>query len=107
MFPLITWKEQAICLQKLQAVVITLSLLNFPEEYLMVKRTLTTLISLRCTGNVHAEVHFFSRCIHKMCSYKEVPGYISSGGPPYRGHKNKISLYNNLPKEIQVCPQCV
>ena len=54
MFPLITWKEQAICLQKLQAVVITLSLLNFLEEYLMVNRTLTTLISLRCTGNVHA-----------------------------------------------------
>ena len=54
MFPLITWKEQAICLQKLQAVVITLSLLNFLEEYLIVKRTLTTLISLRCTGNVHA-----------------------------------------------------
>ena len=49
-----TWKEQAICLQKLQAVVITLSLLNFLEEYLIVKRTLTTLISLRCTGNVHA-----------------------------------------------------
>ena len=47
MFPLITWKEQAICLQKLQAVVITLSLLNFLEEYLIVKRTLTTLISLR------------------------------------------------------------
>ena len=54
MFLLITWKEQAICLQKLQAVVITLSLLNFLEEYLIVKRTLTTLISLRCTGNVHA-----------------------------------------------------
>ena len=54
MFPLITWKEQAICLQKLQAVVITLSLLNFLEEYLIVKRTLTTSISLRCTGNVHA-----------------------------------------------------
>ena len=54
MFPLITWKEQAICLQKLQAVVITLSLLNFPEEYLIIKRTLTTLITLRCTGNVHA-----------------------------------------------------
>ena len=53
MFPLITWKEQAICLQKLQAVVITLSLVNFLEEYLIVKRTLTTLISLRCTGNVH------------------------------------------------------
>ena len=32
MFPLITWKEQAICLQKLQAVVITFSLLNFLEE---------------------------------------------------------------------------
>ena len=54
MFPLITCKDQAICLQKLQAVVITLSLLNFLEEYLIVKRTLTTLISLRCTGNVHA-----------------------------------------------------
>ena len=54
MFPHITWKEQAICLQKLQAVVITLSLLNFLEEYLIVKRTLTTLISLRCTGNVHS-----------------------------------------------------
>ena len=54
MFLLITWKEQAICLQMLQAVVITLPLLNFLEEYLIVKRTLTTLISLRCTGNVHA-----------------------------------------------------
>ena len=53
-FPLITWKEQAICLQKLQAVVITLLLLNFLEEYLIVKRNLTTLIFLRCTGNVHA-----------------------------------------------------
>ena len=48
-FPLLTRKEEAICLQKLQAVVITFSLLNFLEEYLMVKRTLTTLISLRCT----------------------------------------------------------
>ena len=54
MFPLITWREQAICLQKLQAVVITLSLVNFLEEYLIVKRTLTTLISLRCTENVRA-----------------------------------------------------
>ena len=54
MFPLTTWKEQAICLQKLQAVVITFSLLNFLDEYHIVKRTLTTLISLRCTGNVHA-----------------------------------------------------
>ena len=53
-FPLITWKKQAICFQKLQAVVITLSLLSFLEEYLIVKRTLTTLISLRCTGNVLA-----------------------------------------------------
>ena len=68
MFPLITWKEQAICLQKLQAVVITLSLLNFLEEYLIVKRTLTTSISLRCTGNVYALVRFFSdaftKCVH-------------------------------------------
>ena len=59
MFPPITWKEQVICLQKLQAVVITLWLLNFLEEYLIVKRTLTTLIPLRCTGNVHAYVRFF------------------------------------------------
>ena len=45
---------EAICLQKLQAVVITL-LFNFLEEYIIVKRTLTTaLISLRCTGNVRA-----------------------------------------------------
>ena len=45
MFPLITWKEQAICLQKLQTVVVTLSLLNFLNGYLIAKRTLTTLIS--------------------------------------------------------------
>ena len=75
MFPLITWTEQAICLQKLQAVIITLSLLNFPEEYLIIKRTLTTLISLLCTRNV------LSRCLHKMCSYKDVPGYMRSGAP--------------------------
>ena len=54
MFPLLSWKEQAICLQKLQAVVITFSLLNFLEEYLIVKRTLTTLTSLPCTGHVYA-----------------------------------------------------
>ena len=53
-FPLLTWKEQAICLQKLQAGVITLSWLNFLEEYHIAKLTLTTLISMRCTGNVHA-----------------------------------------------------
>ena len=33
------WKEQAICLQKLQAVVITFLLFNFLEEYIKVKRT--------------------------------------------------------------------
>ena len=32
-------KEQAICLQKLQAVVITFLLFNFLEEYIIVKRT--------------------------------------------------------------------
>ena len=37
-----------------EKMVITLSLLNFLEENLIVKRNLTTLISLRCTGNVHA-----------------------------------------------------
>ena len=42
MFSLITWKEQAICLQKLQAVVITFLLFNFLEEYIKVKRSLTT-----------------------------------------------------------------
>ena len=68
MFPLIPWKKQAICLQKLQAVVIILSFLNFLEEYLIVKRTLRTSISLRCTGNVYALVRFFSdaftKCVH-------------------------------------------
>ena len=44
---LIAWKEQAMFLQKFQTVVITLSLPNFLEEYFIVKRTLTTLISLR------------------------------------------------------------
>ena len=53
MFPFITWEVQAICLQKLQVVVITFLLFNFLEEYLIVKRTLTTLISLHCSGNVH------------------------------------------------------
>ena len=81
MFPLITWKEQAICLQKLQTMVVTYSLLNFLEEYVIVKRTLTTLTSLRCAGNVHALIRFFSRCIHKMCSYNEVSEYIRSGAP--------------------------
>ena len=70
MFKLITWKERAICLQKLQAVVITLSLLNFLEEYLIVKRTLTTLISLRCTGleMCMRKSNFFkaafTKCVH-------------------------------------------
>ena len=59
MFPIITWKEQPMCLQKVLAVVITSSLLNFLEEYLTVKRTLTILISLRCTGNVHAYFRSF------------------------------------------------
>ena len=75
----LTWKEQAICLQTLQAVVITFLLFNFLEEYIIVERTLTTLISLRCTGNVRALVRFFSRCIHKMFSCKEVPEYMRSG----------------------------
>ena len=35
-FPLIIWKEKAICLQKLQVVVITFLLFNFLEEYLTV-----------------------------------------------------------------------
>ena len=68
MFPLITWKEQAICLQKLQAVVITFSLLNFLEEYLIVKRTLTTLISLRCLEMCMGGSYFFqdafTKCVH-------------------------------------------
>ena len=38
----ITWKEQAICLQKSQAVIITFLLFNFLEEYIIVKLTLTT-----------------------------------------------------------------
>ena len=112
MFPLITWKEQAICLQKLQAVVITLWFLNFLEEYLIVKRTLTTSISLRCTGNVHAQVRFFSRCIYKMCSYKEVPGYIRSGAPLWTQKQTylwtvicpkKITLAHNVFEVTELC----
>ena len=68
MFPLITWKEQAICLQKLQGVVITLSLLNFLEEYLILKRTLTTLISLRSLEMCMRRSDFFedafTKCVH-------------------------------------------
>ena len=106
MFPLKTWKVQAIFRLKLQAVVITISLVNFLEKYLIVKRTLTTVIFLRCTWNVHAQVRFFSRCIHKMCSYKEGLGYIRSGAPLWT--KNiYISLYNDLPKKINVRPQSV
>ena len=48
-----TWKEQAVCLQKLQAVVITFLLFNFLEEYIIVKRTLTT-FTIELTGNVRA-----------------------------------------------------
>ena len=54
MFPLITRKEQAIFLQKLQAVVITSSLLNFLEEYLIVKRTLTKWV---CVGPIFFKMH--------------------------------------------------
>ena len=68
MFPLITWKELAICLQKLQAVVITLSLRNFPEEYLIVKRTLTTLIPCvvleMCRRRSDSFQDAFTKCVH-------------------------------------------
>ena len=47
-------KEKGMCVQKLQAVVITFLFFYFFEEYIILKRTLTTLISLRCTGNVRA-----------------------------------------------------
>ena len=52
MCPLITWKELAICLQKLRAVVITLSLRNFRIPHS--KTDFNDINSLRCTGNVHA-----------------------------------------------------
>ena len=43
----------------------------------------------------------FTKCVH-------IRKFLGIEGPElHRGHKNKISLYNNLPKEIQVCPQCV
>ena len=62
MFPLITWKEQAICRQKLQAVVITLSFLNFLEEYLIVKRTfdinfLALCWKCACVGSTFFKMH--------------------------------------------------
>ena len=74
MFPLITWKEQAICLQKLQAVVITLSLLNFLEEYLIEKRTLYNDINFLALYWKCACVDpIFSRCEQKLsqCTGKQ------------------------------------
>ena len=35
-----------------------------------------------CVGTI------FSRCIHKMCSYKEIPGYIRSGAPLWTQKQN-------------------
>ena len=91
MFPLIIWKEKAICLQKLQVVVITFLLFNFLEEYLLVKRNLTTLISLRCTGNVHAQVHFFedafTSCVHINIRLKAlIPADIEEMNFPYENN---------------------
>ena len=51
-----TWKEQAICLQKLQAVVITFFLFNFLEEYIIVKGTLTTFTNF-------LEMYWKSACV--------------------------------------------
>ena len=78
MFPLITWKEQAICLQKLQAVVITLSR-RIPHSKTDFNDTNFLALYWKCA----CVVPIFSRCIHKMCSYKEfeVPGYIRSRTP--------------------------
>ena len=105
MFPLITWKEQAICLQKLQAVVITFSLLNFLEEYLRVKRTLTTLISLRCLEMCMGGSYFFQDAFTKCVHMRK---FLDIQGPELHcGHKNNISLHSDLPKKIDACPQCV
>ena len=43
----------------------------------------------------------FTKCVR-------IRKFVDIYGPElHRGHKNKISLCNNLPKEIQVCLQCV
>ena len=85
----ITWKEQAICLQKSQAVIITFLLFNFLEEYIIVKLTLTTFTNfLELYWKCACVSPIFSRCIHKMCSYEEVPGYIRSGAPQWTQKQN-------------------
>ena len=48
---------------------------------------------------------FFSRCIHKMCSYKEVSGRIRSEAPLWTQKQN--IFVSDLPKEIHACPQCI
>ena len=69
-------KEQAICLQKLP-VVLTL-LFNFLEEYIIVKQNLTTAYFLALYWKCACVGPIFSRCVNKMCSYKEVSGYVRS-----------------------------
>ena len=57
-------KNTAICLQKLQAVGITFLLFNFLEEYIIVKRTLTTFTNFlelywkcACVGPIFFKMH--------------------------------------------------
>ena len=66
--------EQAICLQKLQAVVITFLLFNFLEEYIIVKLTLTTFTNFlelywkcACVNWLRKSDFFqdaFTKCVH-------------------------------------------
>ena len=55
-----------------------------------------------CVGPI-----FFKNCIHKMCAYREVPGYKRSRAPVHLDTKTKYLCIVICPKEIHVCPQCV
>ena len=63
MFPLITWKEQAFCLQKLQAVVITLSLVKLSRRMPHSKTDFNDIDFLSlywkcaCVGPIFFEMH--------------------------------------------------
>ena len=77
MFPFITWKVQAICLQKLQVVAITFSLFNFLRRIPHSETDFNDLNFLALYWKCTYVGSIFSRCIRKLCSCKEVSGYRS------------------------------
>ena len=77
--------------------VITLSLINFLEEYLTLKRTLTKLICVvleMCLRRSDFFQDSFTKCVH-------IRKFLDIQGPKLHcGHKSNISLDSDLPKKI-------